>query len=40
MGRAAILEEIFSLDDSIGRDGAMYVMEKLPDGVDDQVNDF
>jgi len=36
VGRAAILEAISGLEEIIGGDGAMYVMGKLPDGVDDQ----
>lgn len=36
VGRAAILEAMGSLEEIMGGDGAMYVMGKLPDGVDDQ----
>ena len=39
-GRAAILGAMSSLKDVIGGNGAMYVMGKLPDGVDDQVSEF
>jgi aspartate/methionine/tyrosine aminotransferase len=39
-GRAAILGAMSSLEDVIGGNGAMYVMGKLPDGVDDQVSEF
>ena len=39
VGRAAILGAMSSLEDVVGGDGAMYVMGKLPDGVDDQVSD-
>lgn len=35
-GRAAVLEALATLDERIGGDGAMYVMGKLPDGVDDR----
>eukprot|EP00571_Detonula_confervacea_P007933 CAMPEP_0172313466 /NCGR_PEP_ID=MMETSP1058-20130122/20225_1 /TAXON_ID=83371 /ORGANISM="Detonula confervacea, Strain CCMP 353" /LENGTH=482 /DNA_ID=CAMNT_0013027115 /DNA_START=174 /DNA_END=1622 /DNA_ORIENTATION=- len=35
-GRAAILEAMSSLEEIIGGNGAMYLMGKLPDGVDDQ----
>ena len=38
-GRAAILGAVSSLEDVVGGDGAMYVMGKLPDSVDDQVRD-
>ena len=37
VGREAILGAMSSLEEVIGGDGAMYVMGKLPDGVDDQV---
>jgi len=36
VGRAAILEAMSSLEEIIGGDSAMYVMGKLPNGVDDQ----
>lgn len=36
-GRRAILGALSSLEEVIGGNGAMYVMGKLPDGVDDQV---
>ena len=37
-GREAILGAMSSLEEIIGGDGAMYVMGKLPEGVDDQVS--
>ncbi|KAL3815485.1 hypothetical protein ACHAXA_000722 [Cyclostephanos tholiformis] len=36
VGRAAVLGAMSSLEDVVGGNGAMYVMGKLPDGVDDQ----
>lgn len=36
-GRAYILDAMSSMEQMIGGDGAMYVMGKLPDGVDDKV---
>jgi aspartate/methionine/tyrosine aminotransferase len=39
VGRAAILGALSSLEDVVGGNGAMYVMGKLPDGVNDQVSD-
>ena len=35
-GRSAILDAISSLEEVIGGTGAMYVMGKLPDNMDDQ----
>eukprot|EP00578_Thalassiosira_sp_NH16_P029833 CAMPEP_0181076388 /NCGR_PEP_ID=MMETSP1071-20121207/392_1 /TAXON_ID=35127 /ORGANISM="Thalassiosira sp., Strain NH16" /LENGTH=495 /DNA_ID=CAMNT_0023157565 /DNA_START=532 /DNA_END=2019 /DNA_ORIENTATION=- len=35
-GRAAILDSLSPLDEIIGGDGAMYVMGKLPGGLDDR----
>lgn len=40
VGRAAILDAMSSLEDVVGGNGAMYVMGKLPEGVDDQVSEF
>ncbi|EED86265.1 aspartate aminotransferase, partial [Thalassiosira pseudonana CCMP1335] len=37
IGREAILEAMSTLEETIGGDGAMYLMGKLPEGVDDQV---
>ena len=37
IGRKAILDAIGSLEEIIGGDGAMYVMGKLPDSIDDKV---
>jgi aspartate/methionine/tyrosine aminotransferase len=39
-GRAAILGAMSLLEDVVGGNGAMYVMGKLPGGVDDQVSKF
>lgn len=38
IGRTAIMKAMSSLEDVIGGDGAMYIMGKLPDGVDDWVS--
>ena len=35
-GRAAILDALSSLEETIGGNGAMYVMGKLPEGTDDR----
>lgn len=40
VGRNAILEAIVSLEEVIGGDGAMYVMGKLPNSVDDKVRKY
>jgi len=37
VGRAAIRNAMSSLEDLIGGNGAMYIMGKLPNGVDDRV---
>ena len=37
-GRAAIFEALSPLEPIMGGTGAMYVMAKLPDGMDDQVS--
>jgi DNA-binding transcriptional MocR family regulator len=37
VGRAAIRKAMSSLEDLIGGNGAMYIMGKLPNGVDDRV---
>ncbi|KAL7449328.1 hypothetical protein ACHAWC_001395 [Mediolabrus comicus] len=37
IGREAILDAIGSLEEIIGGDGAMYLMGKLPDSIDDKV---
>jgi len=34
------MKALSPLDTIMGSTGAMYVMGKLPDGVDDQVSDF
>jgi aspartate/methionine/tyrosine aminotransferase len=39
IGRRAILSALEPLERVIGGSGAMYVMGKLPDGMDDQVCD-
>lgn len=39
VGRAAIRNAMSPLEDIIGGNGAMYIMGKLPDGVDDQVSE-
>ncbi len=39
VGRAAIKNAMSQLEDFIGGNGAMYIMGKLPDGVDDLVSE-
>ena len=39
IGRELILDAMSSMD-IIGGDGAMYVMGKLPDGIDDKVSGY
>lgn len=38
IGRKLILDAMSSMEELIGGDGAMYVMGKLPDGVDDKAS--
>jgi hypothetical protein len=40
VGRAAIMGAMSTLEDVGGGSGAMYVMGKLPNGVDDQMSEF
>ena len=39
VGHAAIKNAMSPLEDIIGGNGAMYIMGKLPDGVDDRVSE-
>lgn len=39
IGRAAIKKAMSSLEDVVGGNGAMYIMGKLPSGVDDRVSE-
>ena len=40
IGRKVILEALSPLETIMGGTGAMYVMAKLPEGMDDQVRYF